>query len=82
MGIYLTQPHYGYCLNMNEFLILRPCTHQITGKDLDSTLKDELESVYKLPLNQNRHSGESRNPVLFKNFWMPDQVRHDGKRCF
>ena len=23
-----------------------------------------LESVYKCPINQNRHSGESRNPVL------------------
>jgi len=37
-----------------------------------------------------RHSGESRNPgfdlykeeiqVLYNNYWMPDQVRHDGPK--
>jgi hypothetical protein len=28
------------------------------------------------------HSGESRNPGILKAFWMPDQVRHDGKVVF
>jgi hypothetical protein len=37
---------------------------------------------------RSRHSGENRNPVLdmvpdFRrdDAWMPDRVRHDGKRC-
>jgi len=25
------------------------------------------------------HSGEGRNPVVLTNYWMPDQVRHDGR---
>jgi len=43
--------------------------------------------MHKLPYNPSRHSGESRNPgfpvkteTQSLKSWMPDQVRHDGKK--
>jgi glutaconate CoA-transferase subunit A len=45
------------------------------------THQDYLVSVYKLPPQSESSFRRKPESSPFKTFWMPDQVRHDGKRC-
>jgi len=44
-------------------------------------MDDYLESVYKLPTQPESSFRWKPESSSFKTFWMPDQVRHDGKGC-